>query len=76
MNAKKIAHSEFKSAAKALDAAPTGLLIVDSFGKIIQFNQQAQLFFGCSQDEAIGKKIEFLLPERSCNVAYGHPAQL
>ena len=46
------------------EAAPTGVLAVDSSGRIAQLNAHAERLFGYSRAELIGKPIEVLVPPR------------
>ncbi|MCK6440732.1 MAG: PAS domain S-box protein, partial [Planctomycetes bacterium] len=48
----------------AVEASPTGMLMVDSDGKIVLVNQQIERLFEYSKDELIDSKIELLVPER------------
>jgi PAS domain S-box-containing protein len=54
----------------ALEAAPTGMLLVDEAGRIALANAQVEGIFGYARDELIGKPIELLVPER---FRTGHP---
>ncbi|MEK8022292.1 MAG: PAS domain S-box protein [Candidatus Hydrogenedentota bacterium] len=47
----------------ALEAAPNGMLMVDSSGKIVLVNKQAEILFGYPREELIGKPIELLVPD-------------
>jgi PAS domain S-box-containing protein len=48
-----------------LEAAPDGIVVVNSSGKIVIANPQTEKIFGYSHDELIGQTIELLVPERS-----------
>jgi PAS domain S-box-containing protein len=45
-----------------LESAPDALLLIDSQGKILLVNRQAELVFGFARDELIGKPVEHLVP--------------
>ncbi|PIT73872.1 PAS domain S-box protein [Limnohabitans sp. JirII-31] len=47
-----------------LDAAPNGMLAIDTNGIIVMVNNQMQRLFGWSRQEMLGQPIEMLLPER------------
>ncbi len=47
-----------------LEAAPDGILVVDSEGRIRLLNAQAEALFGYSRDKLLGESIEVLIPER------------
>jgi PAS domain S-box-containing protein len=49
---------------RALDAAPTGMLMVDELGAITFVNAQAETLFGYTREELIGKPVECLIPVR------------
>ena len=48
----------------ALEAAPTGMIVVDSDGRIVLVNAQIERLFQYSREELIGKPIELLVPMR------------
>ena len=48
----------------ALEAAPTGMLMMDDQGTIVLVNAQIEMLFGHSRDELLGKTIDMLVPER------------
>jgi PAS domain S-box-containing protein len=48
----------------ALEAAPTGMLLVDAEGKIALVNAQLEKLFGYSREELLGQPSETLLAER------------
>lgn len=50
-----------------VEAAPDGIIIVDVDGRIRVLNQQAEVLFGYSQDELLGRSIELLVPNGSRN---------
>ena len=47
-----------------LDAAPDGIIVVDSGGKIILVNVQAERMFGYARIELLDNRIEVLIPTR------------
>lgn len=49
---------------QALEASPTGMLMVNEQGSILMVNRQTEALFGYDRDELIGKQIEILVPER------------
>jgi PAS domain S-box-containing protein len=48
----------------ALEASPTGMLMVDSNGKIALVNAQIEAIFGYGREELIGMPVEDLVPMR------------
>ncbi len=52
-----------------IEAAPDALFIIDSKGKIVQTNIQAERLFGYNRDELRGMIVEQLIPER---YRFGH----
>src|SRR5579863_3135369 len=48
----------------ALEAAPTGMLMMDETGTIVLVNAQIEALFGYGRDELLGKRLEMLVPER------------
>ena len=48
----------------AIDAAPTGMLLMNLTGSIVLVNAQIERLFGYSRAELLGKQIEMLVPER------------
>jgi PAS domain S-box-containing protein len=48
----------------ALEAAPTGMIMIDPRGRIVLTNVQAEKLFSYERAELTGKSIEVLVPER------------
>jgi PAS domain S-box-containing protein len=48
----------------ALEAAPTGMLMMNKEGTIVTVNAQIEALFGYPRDELLGQRIEMLVPER------------
>jgi PAS domain S-box-containing protein len=46
------------------EAAPDGILVVDSRGRVLMVNREMERLFGYSRDELTGKGVETLLPRR------------
>ena len=47
-----------------IEALPDGLIVTDSAGKIVLFNEKAEFMFGYHRSEVVGELVEKLLPER------------
>ncbi|MGE0258630.1 MAG: nitrogen regulation protein NR(II) [Alphaproteobacteria bacterium] len=47
-----------------VEAAPSGMIMVDRAGTIVMVNAQAEEMFGYSRDELLGQSIETLVPRR------------
>jgi PAS domain S-box-containing protein len=65
-----------------LESTPDGIVMVNSSGRIVLANSQAERLFGYERGELLGKTIEHLIPERfrqghvGHRLAYiGHPHQ-
>ena len=48
----------------AVEAAPSGMLMSDTDGKIVLVNSRAEKLFGYSREELLGQPVEILVPER------------
>lgn len=48
----------------ALEAAPNGLMMADTKGKIIQCNSEIEKLFGYKKQELIHQEVEILIPQR------------
>src|SRR6202034_2012586 len=46
-----------------LEAAPDAMVVVDTEGKIVLLNVQAEKQFGYSRDELVGQKVKNIIPE-------------
>jgi PAS domain S-box-containing protein len=57
-----------------LDAMPDACVIVDSDGRIVRVNAQAEQLFGYERQEVLGRPVELLLPERFHHVHVRHRA--
>jgi PAS domain S-box-containing protein len=56
----------------ALEAAPTGMLMVDAKGTIVFVNAQIERLFGYPREALVGQPVEVLIPERFRG---GHPGE-
>lgn len=48
----------------AVEAAPSGMALADSEGRIVLVNAHAEKLFGYGREELVGQKVEMLVPER------------
>jgi PAS domain S-box-containing protein len=55
----------------AVESAPLAIVMIESNGRIVLVNQEAERLFGYDRSELIGRAIEVLVPERYC---VAHPA--
>ncbi len=56
----------------AVEAAPSGMIMVGQEGKIIMVNSLTERVFGYSRKELMGRSIEDLIPERFRSKHVGH----
>jgi PAS domain S-box-containing protein len=61
MNAQRRAEEQFQL---AVEAAPNGMIMVNSEGRITLVNEQAERLFGYARQELLGQEIGMLVPER------------
>jgi len=47
-----------------LNSMPDGIVIVDTEGRIVAVNSQAEILFGYGRQELIGQAVEILIPSR------------
>ena len=52
---------------QVVEAAPSGMVMVDSSGKIVLVNAKAEEMFSYERDELYDRSIEILVPKRFCN---------
>jgi PAS domain S-box-containing protein len=48
---------------RAVEAAPSGMVMVDSSGKIVLVNSRTEELFGYAREDLLGQSIEILVPE-------------
>jgi PAS domain S-box-containing protein len=48
---------------QAVEASPTGMVMIDTHGKMTLVNSQAERLFGYSREELLGQSFELLFPE-------------
>ncbi|MCK6472630.1 MAG: PAS domain S-box protein [Planctomycetes bacterium] len=65
---RRIAEDRFKL---TIESSPSGMILIDSNGKIVLANQEAGRLFGYKVQELLNQPIEILVPDR---FAVGHPA--
>jgi PAS domain S-box-containing protein len=56
----------------AMDAAPNGMVMTDSTGRIVMVNRQTERQFGYDHGELVGQQLETLLPLRFRSAHVGH----
>ena len=56
----------------AADMSPSGILAVDTSGRILLVNREIERMFGWSREELVGKSIETLLPMRFRHAHVAH----
>src|ERR1051325_8510330 len=60
VTARKIEEQKFRS---LLESAPDAMVIIDDHGIINLINTHAEILFGYTRDELMGKRVETLVPE-------------
>jgi PAS domain S-box-containing protein len=60
---------------RIVEAAPCGMVMIDSNGAIVMVNPHTEALFGYARNELIGKPLETLLPERFRAAHGGHRRQ-
>ena len=48
----------------AVEACPSGMVMIDADGKIVMVNTEIEQLFGYRREELIGRPVEMLVPER------------
>ena len=71
-SAEKFADEKFRL---AVEACPSGMLMMDGAGLIVLVNTETERLFGYRRDELIGQSIEILVPERLRDGHLRHRAQ-
>lgn len=57
---------------RALESAPSGILMLDEQSKILLANNEAERLFGYSREEILGQPVEMLIPARFRHDHPGH----
>jgi len=55
-----------------VEAAPSGMIMVDELGRVVLVNSQVERMFGYSREELLGESIDLLVPS---SVRAKHPCQ-
>ncbi|MEZ5889641.1 MAG: PAS domain S-box protein [Xanthobacteraceae bacterium] len=61
IGAQKLAEAQFRI---AVEASPSGMVMVDPSGTILLVNSELERVFGYSREELVGRSFEMLVPER------------
>ncbi|HTK57074.1 MAG TPA: PAS domain S-box protein [Gemmatimonadales bacterium] len=61
ITARRKAEARFRA---AVESSPSGMVMVDSSGKIILVNREVERLFGYSREELLGRSVDTLVPER------------
>ncbi len=47
-----------------IDAAPDAILVIDTDGRVLRMNDEAERIFGYTRDALLGRDVETIIPER------------
>ena len=47
-----------------IDAAPDAILVIDTDGRVVRMNDEAERLFGYNRDGLLGRDVETIIPER------------
>ena len=47
----------------AIEASPSGVLVVDASGAIVRVNREVERQFGYTRGELVGRSVDVLVPE-------------
>jgi PAS domain S-box-containing protein len=47
-----------------IDAAPDAILVIDTDGRVVRMNDEAERLFGYTRDALLGRDVEMIIPER------------
>ena len=57
----------------AVEACPSGMVIIDASGRIVMVNSEVETLFGYKREELLGRPVEMLVPQnmryRACEAA-------
>ncbi|HEY2137305.1 MAG TPA: PAS domain S-box protein [Xanthobacteraceae bacterium] len=59
MTEQKLAEEKFRL---AVDASPSGIVMIDAAGKIVLVNAETERMFGYARDELLGQPVDILVP--------------
>src|SRR5277367_3676249 len=62
-NAYKLPGAGEERLRQVVEAAPSGMIMVDEQGKIVLVNSQVERLFGYSREELLGQSVDILVPE-------------
>jgi PAS domain S-box-containing protein len=47
-----------------IDAAPDAIVVIDTDGRVLRMNDEAERMFGYRRDALLGRRVEIIIPER------------
>jgi PAS domain S-box-containing protein len=62
----------YKTYKAVFESSPDAIIISDQMGNIVLANYQAEMLFGYSRVELLGREVEMLIPEKFHTVHKGH----
>ena len=60
----------------AIEASPSGILVVDAGGTIVLVNGEVERQFGYARHEIVGQAVDVLLPEARQSIQEAPPADV
>jgi PAS domain S-box-containing protein len=72
MSVVRVGSDEAATFQLAIEASPSGILVVDAGGRIVLINAEVERQFGYARHEIVGQAVEVLLPEALQSIQEAH----